>query len=84
MCPVLQYRGLVWDLHHEGQQEELKKVQKRAVRFVKKNFNYVTGLMTDILEELKWETGGRIIYSYFLTHFRIMQNVGFLMTLFNL
>ena len=31
-------------------------MQKRAARFVTRNFSYETGSMTSILEELKWET----------------------------
>ena len=31
-------------------------MQKRAARFVTRNYSYETGNMTGILEELKWET----------------------------
>ena len=31
-------------------------MQKRAARFVTRNYSYETGSMTGILEELKWET----------------------------
>ena len=31
-------------------------MQKRAARFVTRNYSNVTGSMTGILEELKWET----------------------------
>ena len=31
-------------------------MQKRAARFVTRNYSYATGSMTGILEELKWET----------------------------
>ena len=44
-------------------QDELKKVQKRAARFVIGNYTYETGSMTGILEQLKWESrkiGGKI------------------------
>ena len=30
-------------------------MQKRAARFVTRNYSYETGSMTGILEELKWE-----------------------------
>ena len=36
--------------------DELENVQKRAARFVTRNYSYETGSMTGILEELKWET----------------------------
>ena len=35
---------------------ELENVQKRATRFVTRNYSYETGSMAGILEELKWET----------------------------
>ena len=38
------------DLH------ELENVQKRAARFVTRNYSYETGSTTCILEELKWKT----------------------------
>ena len=39
-----------------GLNDELENVQKRAARFVTRNYSYETGSMTGILEELKWET----------------------------
>ena len=36
--------------------DELENVQKRAARFVTRNYSFETGSMTGILEELKWET----------------------------
>ena len=36
--------------------ELLEKVQSRAARFVKGNYNFETGSMTGILEHLKWES----------------------------
>ena len=36
-------------------EEELEHVQKRAAKFVTGNYNYETGSMTGILEQLKWE-----------------------------
>ena len=49
---------------------QLENVQKRAARFMKRNYSCETGSMTDIFEELKWEIlqlrkGGRIIGSYY-------------------
>ena len=46
----------VWDPSCVGFQDELRKVQKRAARFVTGNYNYDTGSMTGILEHLKWES----------------------------
>ena len=39
-----------------GLNGELENVQKSAARFVTRNYSCETGSMTDILEELKWET----------------------------
>ena len=41
---------------HDKLQEELKKVQNRAARFVARNNVYETGRMTGILGQLKWES----------------------------
>ena len=54
--PILEYGSTVWDPHCKGLNDELENVQKRAARFVTRNYNYETGRMTGILEELKWET----------------------------
>ena len=68
--PTLEYRSTVLDPHCNGLNDELENVQKRAARFVARNYGYETGSMTGILEEFKWETprrGGRIIDSYYCT-----------------
>ena len=54
--PILEYGSTVWDPQYNGLNDELENVQKRAARFVTRNYNYETGSMTGILEELKWET----------------------------
>ena len=36
--------------------DDLEKVQKRAARFVTRNYTYEKGSMTDILKKLKWES----------------------------
>ena len=46
---------MVWDPYTQGLQEELEKVQKRAARFVTRNYTREEGSMTGILEQLKWE-----------------------------
>ena len=52
---ILEYGSTVWDPHCNGLNDELENVQKRAARFVTRNYSYETGSMTGILEELKWE-----------------------------
>ena len=54
--PILEYGSTVWDPHCNGLNDEVENVQKRAARFVTRNYSYETGSMTGILEELKWET----------------------------
>ena len=54
--PILEYGSTVWDPHCNGLNDELENVQKRAARFVTRNYSYETGSMTGILEELKCET----------------------------
>ena len=54
--PVLEYASPVWDSHGIVVQEELEYVQNRAARFVTGNYNFETGSMTSILEQLGWES----------------------------
>ena len=54
--PILEYGSSVWDPYTVKLQEELEKVQNRAARFVTRNHVYDTGIMTDILGHLNWES----------------------------
>ena len=54
--PVHRYGSSVWDPYCNGLNGELKNLQKRAARFVTRNYSRETGSMAGILEELKWET----------------------------
>ena len=71
MRPILEYGSSVWDPHYEGLIDDLEKVQKRAARFVTRNYTYEKGSMTDIMKKLKWESlqkrrkDDRIILLYF-------------------
>ena len=68
--PILEYGSSVWNPHCNGLNGELENVQKRAARFLTRNYSRETGSMTGILEELKWETlqkrrkGNRLILLY--------------------
>ena len=58
------------DPHCNGLNGKLENVQKRAARFMTRNYSRETGSMTVIFEALKWEIiqlkkGGRIIGSYY-------------------
>ena len=52
--PILEYASPVWDPHGIVVQEELEKVQNRAARFMTRSYNFETGSMTSILEQLGW------------------------------
>ena len=54
--PILEYASPVWDPHGIVVQEELENVQNSAARFVTGNYNFETGSMTSILEQLGWES----------------------------
>ena len=54
--PILEYGSSVLGPHYEGLIDDLEKEQKRAARFVTRNYTYEKGSMTDILKRLKWES----------------------------
>ena len=64
--PILEYRSSVWDPHTDKLQEELKRVQNRAARFVTRNYVYETGSMPGILGQLnkKRRKDNRLILLY--------------------
>ena len=68
--PILEYASPVWDPSGKNLQDELEKVQNRAARFITGNYNFETGSMTKVLEQLKWESleqrrkGSRLILFY--------------------
>ena len=39
--PILEHGCSVWDPHYEGLIDDLEKVQKRAARFVTRNYSYI-------------------------------------------
>ena len=61
MHPILEYASSVWDPHGIVLQEELEKVQNLAARFVTGNYNFETGSMSSILEQLGWCKGSKLI-----------------------
>ena len=70
MRPILEYASPIWDPSGKTLQNELEKVQNRAARFVTGNYNFETGSITKVLEQLKWESlkqrrkGSRLILFY--------------------
>ena len=70
MRPILEYGSSVWDPHYKGLTDDLEKVQKRAARFVTRNYTYEKGSITDILKKLNGNpcrNEGRIIELYCFT-----------------
>ena len=53
--PVLEYGACVWDPHYKNQIERIEKVQKRAARFVTKNYNMTHGNTEKNMNKLKWK-----------------------------
>ena len=47
---ILECGSSVWDPHYEGLINDFEKVQKRAARFVTRNYTYEKGSMTDIVK----------------------------------
>ena len=65
VLPILEHGGLSLDPHCNGLNGKLENVQKRAARFMTRNYSLETGSMTGLFEELKREIlqlrkGGRI------------------------
>ena len=56
MRTILEFASPVWDPSGKTLQDELEKVQSKAARFVTGNYNFETGNMSKILEQLKWES----------------------------
>ena len=64
MRPILEYADPVWDPHGIVVQEELEKVQNCSARFVTRNYNFETGSMTSILEQLGLESLVKVVKWY--------------------
>ena len=54
--PIIEYGSSVWDPYTQGLLDELEKVQNRAARFATRNYTREKGSMTDIREQLNWES----------------------------
>ena len=68
--PIVEFASPVWDPHGIVVQEELEKVQNRAARFVTGNYNFETGSMTSILEQL----GSRRFYYLFTRDAKVVNS----------
>ena len=55
--PRLEYSSTVWDPHHNRDIHNLEQVQRRAVRFVNRNYTERTpGCVTNMIQSLGWES----------------------------
>ena len=53
--PVLDYGCVIWDPHYETDKEDLEKIQKRAARFITKNYTFTHGNTKINMQKLGWE-----------------------------
>ena len=55
--PVLEYSSTVWDPHQTSHIHNLEQVQRRAARFVQRNYTERTpGCVTNMVQSLGWES----------------------------
>ena len=52
--PIIEYGCATWDPYQQNHIDQLEKVQRRAARFVKNNYER-TASVTSMLQDLKWE-----------------------------
>jgi hypothetical protein len=52
--PTVEYCSAVWDPHTQDQIHQLEAIQRRAARFVKKDYSYKTSV-TAIISDLGWQ-----------------------------
>lgn len=78
--PKLEYASSVWDPYHKTYIESLEKVQRRAARFIKNDYQRSSSV-TNMLKELKWDTledrrtKTRLVTIYKETHGIIPSNI---------
>ena len=57
VCPRLEYSSTAWDPHHNRDIHNLEQVQRRAARFVNRNYMERTpGCVTNMIQSLGWES----------------------------
>ena len=55
--PRLEYSSTVWDPHHNRDIHNLEQVQRRAARFVNRNYTeHTPGCVTNMIQSLGWES----------------------------
>ena len=55
MRPVLEYASCVWDPYTTKEKTKIEKIQRRAARFVTKNYKKKESV-TAMLKKLKWQS----------------------------
>ena len=74
--PLLEYACSVWDPHTASDTHKIEMVQRRAARFVTRNYKKSPGTMTNILHQLEWPTlEQRRLESRLTVMFKIQQNL---------
>ena len=58
VCPRLKYSSTVWDPHHNRDIHNLEQVQRRAARFVNRNYTErgTPGCVTNMIQSLGWKS----------------------------
>ena len=54
--PHLEYAAAAWDPYKVGHVTNLEKVQRSAARFVKRNYCRAPGTVTELIEQLGWDS----------------------------
>ena len=53
--PILEYANVVWDPHQQYLIDNIEMVQRRAARWVKRDYR-LTSSVSDMMEDLQWST----------------------------
>ena len=56
ICPQLEYACAVWDPHFKNDIHNIEIVQRRAARFVCRDYRREVGVVSSLLEKLVWQT----------------------------
>ena len=62
--PILEYANVVWDPHQQYLIDNIEMVQRRAARWVKRDYR-LTSSVSDMMEDLQWSTLYYYYYYYY-------------------
>ena len=54
--PTLEYCSSVWDPYHQKDIDKIENVQRQAARFVANNYSKTPGTVSNIIQDLKWNS----------------------------